>query len=677
MTRSQQSLERVDPKFPHNISVIDQVDSSSTGEDRDREFPIMSISKSFCGAVSALMAVDGKFGSNGIDATISEALTAAISNYPERQERIGQYLQMLEGKGFGDISLSELLTHRSGIIEAKSEPAAYKDRPVSEFISEKLSMGTGRGKGAYLNSGFTLMEEIINLTSDSGYENELKVKIFDKCELTKTGDLHKSEEAMARVGNVIIMPGMKLPMKDEISQVLQEYNFAENEPLGRVPLSAGGLSSTVNDMEKYSVELAKMIVGKPSALTAGLEEEKVQQINKIYDLSADKKMGGTAKEGDSYSLGIVIHAEKDGRFVVEHGGSFAANVGMMSVTASTNLQEFSPTILMEKSDYLTQILVNEKPQTDAVIQNYFNSKLSEEEQKKFPMMGDKENYLIQEKRLPVEFIDSFSGQPSLRDQVLEGFKESSKEMSQHLIEGGYFNEGGVIDGEMVKNNFQNLQQASEKIAASGREHAEKVLAKSEDLLSSAKVENLAKKQHESWVQMTHIDNSQKMEDPYYWRNKVMFWRAVSEAYSRDSENSADLTWAEAVGKEKLQDQAQNQSVLSKLWYKEGMQIDLNSNADMADSLKAVMNHIKDMVAQVKKDGANDMWKEAADDLAELINDPEGLKLKALAVAALAEADGHAPEAKKILDQVGSEKRKKLKTDSKQIIKPPSPQNSGR
>jgi hypothetical protein len=48
--------------------------------------------------------------------------------------------------------------------------------------------------------------------------------------------------------------------------------------------------------------------------------------------------------------------------------------------------------------------------------------------------------------------------------------------------------------------------------------------------------------------MTYIDNSQKMEDPYYWRNKVMFWRAVNEAYSRDSENSSDLTWAKVVGK---------------------------------------------------------------------------------------------------------------------------------
>ena len=677
MTRPQQSLERVDPKFPHNISVIDQVDSSSTGEDRDREFPIMSISKSFCGAVSALMAVDEKFGSNGIDATISEALTAAISNYPERQERIGQYLQMLEGKGFGDISLSELLTHRSGIIETKSEPAAYKDRPVSEFISEKLSMGTGRGNGAYLNSGFTLMEEIINLTSDSGYENELKVRIFDKCELTKTGDLHKSEEALARVGQVVLAPGMKIPMKDEVSQVFQEYGFAENEPLGRVPLSAGGLSSTVSDMEKYSVELVKMIVGQPSALTAGLEEEKAQKIKEIYVSSADREMGGTAKEGDSYSFGVEMHAQKDGTFFVQHGGNFAANVGMMSVTASADRREFSPTISMNKSDYLTQSLVNEGSQTAAIVLEYFNSKLSEEEQKQFSTMSAKENFLIQERRLPIEFINSSADQPSLRDQIFAGFGGFRQEMSNHLISAGYLNEDGVIDGVRVKNDFQNLQQASTEISSTGRRTAEKVLAKSEDLLSSEKVENLAKKQHESWVQMTYIDNSQKMEGPYYWRNKVMFWRAVNEAYSRDSENSSDLTWAEVVGKEKLQDQGQNQSALSKLWYKEGMQIDLNSNSDMADSLKDIMKHIKDMATQVKKDGTSDIWQGTADDLVELRNDPEGLKLKALAVAALAEADGHAPEAKKILDQVGSEKSKKLKTDSKQIIKPPSPQSNGR
>ncbi len=54
---------------------------------------------------------------------------------------------MLEGKDFGDIRLSELLTHRSGIIEAKSEPAAYKDRLVSELFLKNYQLELAAVKG--------------------------------------------------------------------------------------------------------------------------------------------------------------------------------------------------------------------------------------------------------------------------------------------------------------------------------------------------------------------------------------------------------------------------------------------------------------------------------------------------------------------------------------------------
>jgi len=47
------------------------------------------------------------------------------------------------------------------------------------------------------------------------------------------------------------------------------------------------------------------------------------------------------------------------------------------------------------------------------------------------------------------------------------------------------------------------------------------------------------------------------------------------------------------------------------------------------------------------------------------------------VSAIAEADGHAPDAKKILDQIGSEQYKKFRTEFKQLIRPPSAQNNGR
>ncbi len=80
-------MSKPTPKFPHNLAVVDRVDSSSAGADRDKQFPIMSISKSCCGAVSTLMAVDGKFGDKKLDATLEEVLTVAAkahSNNPAR-----------------------------------------------------------------------------------------------------------------------------------------------------------------------------------------------------------------------------------------------------------------------------------------------------------------------------------------------------------------------------------------------------------------------------------------------------------------------------------------------------------------------------------------------------------------------------------------------------------------
>ncbi len=87
-----------------------------------------------------------------------------------------------------------------------------------------------------------------------------------------------------------------------------------------------------------------------------------------------------------------------------------------------------------------------------------------------------------------------------------------------------------------------------------------------------------------------------------------------------------------------------------------------------------MDQIKNMVAEAKESGNYDMLKGITDNPAGLVDESEELKLKALAVSAIAEADGHAPEAKKILDQVGSDKRKKLKTD---LVRPPSSQSNGR
>jgi len=96
------------------LSTLERLTSSSTLEERETPFPIASVSKSFCGAVCALMAVDRKFGDSGIDATLEEVLQSSKTKYPDRAENIDQYLKMLENRGFLDVKISELLNHRSG-----------------------------------------------------------------------------------------------------------------------------------------------------------------------------------------------------------------------------------------------------------------------------------------------------------------------------------------------------------------------------------------------------------------------------------------------------------------------------------------------------------------------------------------------------------------------------------
>jgi CubicO group peptidase (beta-lactamase class C family) len=160
-------------------AMIARINSDSADLDRDKQFPILSISKSFCGAVSALMAADRKFGKEGVDATVSQALEAAIINNPAQAQQIREYLTKLESKGLGDITLAELLTHKSGIDENFSNWRSYRDnsqtQTLQEITSREFSLGKDRGEFRYSNSGYTLLEEIINLASEKGgYEQELQ-----------------------------------------------------------------------------------------------------------------------------------------------------------------------------------------------------------------------------------------------------------------------------------------------------------------------------------------------------------------------------------------------------------------------------------------------------------------------------------------------------------------------
>jgi len=174
--------------------------------------------------------------------------------------------------------------------------------------------------------------------------------------------------------------------------------------------------------------------------------------------------------------------------------------------------------------------------------------------------------------------------------------------------------------------------------------------------------------------MAYTNYSKEMEDPYYWRNKVLSWRADKEVNNRDANNPSGVKWTDEISKEKLQEKWKTQSDINKLWYRQGMQLDLNSTEPTAALLISIMNHVKDIEGQEKEDG-KDLFPRVTDEKTEVRDDMQERRIKALAVSALAEADGHAPEAKKILDQIANEKHKKTHIDSNS--KPSSSQDCGR
>lgn len=385
-------------KFPNNIAIVDRVDSNSIGEDRERQFPIMSVSKSFCGAVSVLMALDGKFGDKGVDATLIEVLDIAKNSHPERTTEIEKYQKVFLKQNIGDIRISELLTHRSGIMMSPNPAEFYQTKSFLEIASENFRAGEHRGNFAYSNTGYELLQEIINLSSDSGnYQQELQARIFDKCQMTNSGNIYESEALTKITPRIDLDPSGDLHEFDETTKASHAF--------GRIPLAAGGVSSTINDLEKFGHELVLLIDGKPNLLTDN-SAEKAAQAAEIYTRHTTQ---------NHYSLGIEINRNEN--LTISHGGNLPTNRSQLKVTLKKS-SEIKSENFCEQLDCLTIIVQNEPLQMlDKTLRQQLDKKLNEEERIRFEHTPNQqiENYLIEQERLPAYFTKD-------RTQIFSNFK---------------------------------------------------------------------------------------------------------------------------------------------------------------------------------------------------------------------------------------------------------------
>ncbi len=222
---------------PDELATILEVNSSSSEADKAKEGWIMSVSKTFCGATGALMAADGKFGPKKMDATLLDILheaeeSEAKKSHPGRKEKIAEYREMIAIKGCGNVTMSQLLSHRSGLtqgnhysisgnlsnVELFTESYEHEDPktklPTKSAIVTFDPAKTGK-VFSYCNPGFVLAEDMMSLVADSerGYYGELQDRIIEPLGLKNTKSIYESEENICeegvRVEGVIPFPQIK------------------------------------------------------------------------------------------------------------------------------------------------------------------------------------------------------------------------------------------------------------------------------------------------------------------------------------------------------------------------------------------------------------------------------------------------------------------------------------
>jgi len=490
------------PRY-QGLSTIERVDLTSNEEARNTPYPIASISKSFCGAVCALMDVDGKFGEKGIDATLQEVLEYAKSQHPdsERAEKIDEYQKMLKHRGFSDVKISELLTHQSGCRDADHlAPSSCEDKTPLEFFSEHLKREENkRGQDHYSNVGYTLLEEIVNLVSDKGsYKAELQERIIAKLELTNTGLLEdpldpKSGEADRHLGRAVFIPGSKeSPHSEKIIETHTEFPGNHTTPLGAVHASCGGLYSSVNDLEKVFEELGKMVIGHKNSLT-----DNPEAVSKLY---RDQLRGSS-----NYSLGVEF--QEGQKCVMRRTGQFPENFALVEVLMPCSLDQLrsnsvielgagkklEKNILMTKFNNTVSSLFTEKAQAipTEMLKEFVNSRLDDAERERFSnVRGDEiEKYLIEKERLPKDFAKTC-------EKILEAFKPARDRVNEFLIK-NYLNDG-VIDSAKIAKDFkttEDVDRVIDPMFAESREKAKGIL--SELSKSLTRTESLTESTSES------------------------------------------------------------------------------------------------------------------------------------------------------------------------------------
>ncbi len=556
-------ISAINSRYPSDLSTIIGANSQSSSEEKEREGWIMSVSKSFCGATAALMAVEGKFGEKRMEATVLDVLQVARGCHPEREVEIAKYEKVLTDKLCGHVTLAQLLSHRNGLISQSSyftnDPQFVGDNPgviasdSVKFMPEKV--GT---TFSYGNPTFMLAEDLMSLVSDLGsYRQELKTRAIDRLGLAHTRPADEMAEPRKVASDVVKIAGA---LDYDTANIEPAKESSSSNPLthtqtGEIPLSAGGLCSSIADLEKFSAELAKMICGMPNALT--LNHAQAKEVHQLYldafdagehcvpDGGSDKK---AALYAASYSLGIMIGAINDkaetvsgrkngeDKFHIWHIGHFTGNASEMDATMPFSFDYFKSgeaakesdvavetNSVITQTDVITKHLILTMPGHDYAKQmdEYFLGKTNKDS--KFVAEEDGEcwrkywqhldlstgknnnleawqNELAAEGKLPKNFADFHA-------EIISAYAPAHEALHDYLVENFIDKKTGIIDREAITEKFktaEDFEKLREEVLApylaSAQEKTQEVFARSEAQLATERgAEDLKSTAPNSWV----------------------------------------------------------------------------------------------------------------------------------------------------------------------------------
>lgn len=159
-------------------------------------------------------------------------------------DKVSQYVERFKTKSYQDISISQLLHHSSGL----------------NFMGEKLLLKSGTAFH-YSNDGYKILGDIVEKVTKKSYDDNV-MALFSKLGMTQssTGNLfHGNNFASAYLGST--------------KEAKEVENMPKRLDKNHISIAAGGILSTVEDLQKWNFALYSGKILSPESLAEFLKPE--------------------------------------------------------------------------------------------------------------------------------------------------------------------------------------------------------------------------------------------------------------------------------------------------------------------------------------------------------------------------------------------------------------------